>query len=77
MSHYVLWDAPKKEKFNFPGLIAKGVSDTEPTVRTNPAEDVQETVKKKKVSNNAVEDVAKPKKQVKKKTLGFGTGKIL
>jgi hypothetical protein len=83
MSHaqYTLWTPPEKQKFNFPGLIEKGASEPMPTVQNPQAQGSYEEEapqKGRSSKKNAVEGAEKkPKKEVKKKPLPFGNGKVL
>lgn len=83
MSHaqYNLWSPPERPKFNFPGLMEKGCSEAPSTVPypIEQGSNQEETPKKgRSAKKNAVEGAEqKPKKEVKKKVLPFGNGKVL
>jgi len=70
MSHtqYVLYDVPKREKFNFPGLFERNRSDA---VQQPVQEEVNQEEIPKKRCNTKKSAVEKPKK-----VLPFGTGKV-
>lgn len=68
-AQYILYDVPKREKFNFPGLYEKGCSDAVQV----PIEENQSINESSK--NTVVKQ--RQKKEVKKKVLPFGTGKVL
>lgn len=80
-TQYNLWEVPEKQKFNFPGLCEKTVSDRLVTVQNpNPTiGNIEETPKKGRSSKKDTVggSESKPKKEVKKKALGFVTGKVL
>ena len=75
-SQYNLIDVPKRDKFNFPGLYEKGMTTPTPAVHSLPIQQDEPPKKQRATKKSTVEDgVDKP--SPKRKTLGFGTGKIL